>query len=123
MGSPEISLSINNNQIDFGTTSTSHSLDIDAWGSGLLVWSFEELPEWLTITPSSGIYQTHTWYENVVFTCDRTKLQPGLNSAVIYLISNAYNKPSIEITVIARAPGDNTNIRANNIDHFAGEGL
>ncbi|GHU72046.1 hypothetical protein FACS189413_14580 [Bacteroidia bacterium] len=112
LGSPEISLYFYSNQIDFGATTTTYSLDIDAWGSGVLVWHFEEIPEWLTITPPSGIYQTHTYYDNIIFTCDRTKLQPGLNSAIIYLKSNAYNQPSIAITVIARAPGSNANIRA-----------
>jgi hypothetical protein len=73
----------------------------------LLVWRFEDTPEWLTITPSSGVYQTHSWYENVVFICDRTKLQQGINSATIFLKSNAYNAPSIAITVVARTPGDN----------------
>ena len=112
LGSPEISLWLNNNQIDFGATATTYSLDIDAWGSGLLVWHFEELPEWLTITPSNGAYHTHTYYEDIIFTCDRTKLQAGLNSSVIYLKSNAYNNPSIAITVTARAPGNNANICA-----------
>lgn len=110
IGNPEISIWLYNNKIDFGATATSYALDIDAWGTGMLVWHFEGLPEWLSVTPSKGIYNTHIYYEDVIFTCDRTKLQPGINSAIIYLKSNAYNKPSIEIMVTARAPGSNANI-------------
>ncbi len=111
LGNPEIGVWPSNYPIDFGATATSYSMDIDAWGSGILLWHFEDLPEWLSVTPSKGLYNTHTYYEDVVFTCDRAKLQPGVNSAVIYLKSNAYNKPSMAINVIARAPGDNTNVR------------
>lgn len=112
LGNPEISIWLYDNKIDFGSDGTTYSLEISAWGSGLLVWQFEELPDWLTVTPSKGIYNTHTYYGNIVFTCDRTKLQPGINSSVIYLKSNAYNNPSMAITVTARAPGDNSNIWA-----------
>lgn len=112
LGSPEISVWLYDNKIDFGTTATTTLFDLVAWGSGLLVWHFENIPDWLTISPEKGIYRTHTYYDKLVFTCDRTKLQPGVNSSVIYLKSNAYNSPSIEITVQARAPGDNANIRA-----------
>lgn len=111
LGNPEIGIWLNNNSLNFGATETSYSLDIYALGTGFLSWRFEELPKWLTVTPSKGVYRTHTFYDDVIFTCDRSKLQPGINSAVIYLKSNAYNKPSIAITVTARAPGDNTNIR------------
>lgn len=111
IGKPEINLYLYNNRIDFGATATTHSLEISAWGSGILVWHFEDLPEWLSVTPSKGAYNTHTYYGNIVFTCDRTKLKPGMNTSVIHLKSNAINKPSIAITVTARAPGDNANTR------------
>lgn len=112
LGNPEISFLYSSKKIDFGATATTYTADIDAWGSGLLVWHFEELPDWLTVTPSKGIYRTHTYYGDVKFTCDRSKLQPGVNTAVIYLKSNAYNNTSMAITVTARAPGNNANIRA-----------
>lgn len=111
IGRPGIDTGLYDNRVDFGATSTSYSSRISASGDGMLMWSFEELPEWLSVTPSKGIYATHTYYEDIVFTCDRTKLKPGVNTAVIYLKSNASNNPSVAITVIARTPGDNANIR------------
>ncbi|MDL2322378.1 hypothetical protein LJC52_00135 [Bacteroidales bacterium OttesenSCG-928-A17] len=104
-GSPEIDVwGVYDNKIDFGVTNTTYQLEICAWRSGLLVWYFEDMPDWLTITPSKGMYYTHLSYDDIILTCDRTKLQPGLNSSVIHLKSNAYNKPSIAITVSAQAP-------------------
>ena len=113
LGTPELRLwEIENNQIDFGAAQNSKTLRISNWGDGMLVWSLKELPEWLTASPTNGIYLAYTSYDNIEFTCDRTKLQPGLNSATIYLTSNDPVNPSYPITVTARTPGDNANVRA-----------
>ena len=113
LGTPQLSLwGIYNNQLDFGITETSKALEMRNYGYGILAWHFEDLPEWLTVSPTKGMYYPSTYYDDIVFTCDKDKLQPGLNSATIHLISNDSNNPSYPITVTVRAPGNNVNVRS-----------
>jgi len=110
LGTPD--LSFFTERLDFGNTETNKTFGIYNYGNGLLIWSFEELPEWLSVSPASGMYLPHTSSGDVIFTCDRSKLQPGLNSATINLKTNAPNKSSVPIVVTVRVPGINANVRA-----------
>lgn len=109
LGTPQ--LSINTNTINFSSSETSKTLSLSNYGNGMLIWSFENIPEWLTITPSSGIYNPYTYYNNIIFSCDRSKLSPGQNTATVKLKTNDNNYSSYDITVTAIAPGNNANIR------------
>lgn len=109
LGTPQ--LSIYTNAINFSSSETSKTLSISNYGNGLLIWSFENIPEWLTINPSSGIYNPYTSYSNIIFSCDRSKLSPGQNMATVKLKTNDNNYSSYDITVTAIAPGNNANIR------------
>lgn len=110
LGAP--SLSINTNALYFTSAETSKNLSFSNYGSGILTWKFEDVPNWLTISPSSGMYFPYTSYDNIVFSCDRYKLSPGQNTAVIHLKTNDSSHLTYNITVAAIAPGDNENIRA-----------
>lgn len=110
-GSPQLNYYSYNTTIDFGSTTTSKSIYFSNQGNGFLTWSFENLPEWLSVSKQSG---TLSYYdsENITLTCDRAKLTPGQNSAVIRLVSNDPINPTYQITISARAPGSNTNVKA-----------
>lgn len=110
LGTPDLSLY--SNELNFGTSETSKIFGLYNYGNGILIWSFDGLPEWLSVSPSSGMYQPHSTSGDVIFTCDRSKLQPGLNTATIYLKTNALNKSSVPITVTVRVSGLNGNVRA-----------
>lgn len=110
LGTPQ--LSIYTNTITFSSTETSKALTFSNYGNGLLVWEFKDIPAWLTITPSSGIYNPYTSYGNIIFSCDRTKLSPGQNTAIVNLKTNDSSHSSYSITVTAAAPGNNANTRA-----------
>ena len=113
LGTPQLNVwGIWDDLIDFGTIETRKALEIRGHGNGILAWHFENLPEWVTVSQSKGICYPYTSYGDIILTCDRTKLQPGLNLATIQLISNDPNNPSYPITITARAPGSNINIRA-----------
>ena len=99
-------------QLDFGITETSKALEMRNYGSGILAWHFEDLPEWLTVSPAKGVYYPGTYYDDIVFTYDKDKLQPGLNSATIRLVSNDPNTPSYPITITVRTSGSDVNVRA-----------
>jgi len=105
-------LNINSSAINFASTETSKALNFSNYGSGTLVWKFEDIPDWLTITPLSGMYNPYTSYDNIIFSCDRAKLSPGQNTAIVNLKTNDSSHPSYSITVTAVAPGNNENIRA-----------
>lgn len=110
LGTPN--LSSLNERIDFGNSETNKVFGLYNYGNGILIWSFEGLPEWLSVSPESGIYLPYSSSGDVVFTCDRSKLQPGLNMATIYLKTNVPNKSSVAITVTVRISGINANVRA-----------
>jgi len=110
LGTPQ--LNIYTNTINFASTETSKSLSFSNYGSGILSWEFKDIPAWLTISPSSGMYNPYTSYNNIIFSCDRTKLSPGQNTAIVNLKTNDSSHASYSITVTAVAPGNNENTRA-----------
>ena len=110
LGTPQ--LSINTTSINFSSSETSKSINFSNYGSGLLTWEFKDIPAWLTITPSSGVYNPYTSYGNIIFTCDRTKLSPGQNTAIVTLKTNDSSHSSYSIPVSVTGPGNNENIRA-----------
>lgn len=112
LGTP--SLNIYTTSLNFNYTETSKSLSFSNYGSGILTWKFEDIPDWLTISPSSGFNSPYTYNENIVFSCDRSKLSPGQNTAVIHLKTNDSSHLTNNITVTTVAPGNNENIRAIN---------
>lgn len=111
LGTPHLYVYSYDLPIDFGTSATSKTLNFYNQGDGILTWMFDGLPDWLTVSKSNGFSYGYN-SESVVFTCDRSKLpEPGLNSATIYLKSNDSSTPSYSISILARAPGSNVNIR------------
>lgn len=109
LGTPK--LSIGTNTIYFSYTEKNKTLTFSNYGNGCLIWEFKNIPEWLTITPSSGI-SSYFSNSNVTFSCDRTKMSPGQNSATVSLITNDSSYPNYSINVIVYAPGSSENIRA-----------
>ncbi|MCW3789367.1 BACON domain-containing protein [Plebeiibacterium sediminum] len=107
LGSPEVG--DYTDEIIFYSNKTSQNISFRNYGEGILVWEFTDIPEWLTITPSSGVYSPHTSYKDIVFTCDRTKLVSGQNTATINLKSNNSSGQTHSITVTAITPGDSEN--------------
>jgi len=110
LGSPQ--LSIYTNAINFSFTETSKTLTFNNNGDGRLVWEFNDIPEWLTITPSSGVNNPYSSSNNIIFSCDHTKLLPGQNTAIVTLKTNDSAHPSYSITVSAITPGSTNNMRA-----------
>jgi len=110
LGTPR--LSISTNTINFSFTETIKTLSFYNYGNGMLVWEFTDIPDWLTISPSSGMYSSYSTSGVITFSCDRTKLLPGQNSATVILKTNDASQPSYSIKVIANAPGNTENIRA-----------
>jgi len=110
LGTPQ--LNIYANTINFALNETSKSLTFGNSGNGMLSWEFKDIPQWLTITPSSGMSVPYTSSNNIVFSCDRTKLSPGQNTATVNLKTNDSSHASYSITVTASAPGNNANTRA-----------
>lgn len=104
MGTPQ--LKIYTNEIDFNINETSKKLSFSNYGEGKLIWEFRDIPKWLTITPSSGVYDSYTSYNDIIFSCDPTKLSPGQNSAIVTLKTNDSSHPSHSITVTAIKQGD-----------------
>jgi len=110
LGTPQ--LNIYTSTINFSFTETSKTLVFSNYGNGTLIWEFTDIPEWLTIAPSSGTYGPYSSGGNIIFSCDRAKLSQGQNSATVILKTNDSSQPSYSIKVIANAPGNTENISA-----------
>jgi hypothetical protein len=109
LGTPQLSFYLYNNLLDFGISGTGQSVDLGNYGNGILVWSVEDLPEWLSINKTNGVLYSYSG-EYLFFSCNHSKLSVGQTSTVIYLKSNDPTNPSIAITVTARTPGSNVNV-------------
>jgi len=107
LGTPQLNLQTST--IDFSYLETNKSLYLGNYGDGSLIWKFEGMPDWLSIMPSGGIIDDYSSV-NVTFNCDRTKLEPGQNSATVVLKTNDISHPSTDIRVTAFAPGTNESI-------------
>ncbi len=94
------------NEIIFHSYETSKSIHFSNHGEGILTWEFTDIPEWLTITPTSGIYNSYTTYDDIVFKCDRTKLPSGLFTATVNLKSNDASGQTHSITINVITSGD-----------------
>jgi len=108
LGNPDFN--IFENPLNFDNTETTKIFRVYNHGEGIAIWRFETLPEWLTVSPANGVVLSYS-SADINFTCDRSKLSPGLNSATIYLKSSDPDRPSIAITVTVRVPGIGENIR------------
>jgi hypothetical protein len=108
-GSPQLTL-YDTAPIDFGKNSNSISFAFYNYGDGYLIWSFDNLPEWLAVSPQSGILQSLRTQE-VFFVCDRSKAPEGKSNAEIVLKTNDKNHPETKITVsISNRTGNGDNI-------------
>lgn len=94
--------------IDFRTESTKN-FRIPNYGDGILTWSFEQLPDWLTLSSLSGIIMPHTSFD-IVMSVNSDDLTGGLHSANILLKTNDPEMPSTEILITVRIPGISENI-------------
>lgn len=110
LGTPKLSLT--STTIGFGSSGTTQTTWISNQSSGMLVWSFEGLPDWLTVSTASGVVASYASSNDLTFICNRSALHPGMNAATIYLKSNDRNNPSLAMTVIARMPGVSENVKA-----------
>ena len=90
-------------QLDFGLTEVTQTLDFYNQGIGFMTWKVNDCPEWLTVSETSGLMSPHS-KKTVVFTCDRSLLPNEPVSQTIYLATNDVNNPSYAVTVIV----DNT---------------
>lgn len=109
LGIPHVSL--NNILINFGSSETTKTTRISNNGSGILVWNFEGLPEWLSVSTATGTVNPYH-SSDVTFTCNRLNIPPGLNSATLHLKTNDANEASVAVTVTIRMPGTGANIKA-----------
>lgn len=75
----------------------SGSINIENQGGGILVWEIISKPEWLYMTRSQGVMES-TGYDVVMFTVDRTGLEPGTHSGELQIASNASPFP-VTVTV------------------------
>lgn len=109
LGTPN--LNMNSRELTWGTTETTKTISVYNGGNGILVWSLEGLPEWLAVSTSGGSVRQY-YSSDIIFNCNRSMLQPGLNTATIYMKSNDADEPSVAIKVSVRVPGTGLNIKA-----------
>lgn len=110
LGTPNLYL--NTRELTWGTTETTKTITFYNEGNGILVWSIEGLPDWLSVSTTGGSVRQYYTSSDITFTCNRSNLQPGLNTATVTLKTNDADEPSVAIKVSVRVPGTGLNIRA-----------
>lgn len=112
LGTPVLYLSgIYSGKMDFTIPTQTYTVDLNNHGNGWLVWEFTDLPEWLVVNKTKGTLSSY-YSEDIVFSCNADKLQPGNNSAVIQLKTNDAARRSVSIEVNARGAGNNASTYA-----------
>ena len=97
------------NQLDFGQTDITRSLDISNQGPGLLIWEIDSCPDWLSVSETGGIFPPYS-SKTLLFTCDRSLFSNEQQSQTIYLRTNDKNNPLCAIEVAASNDIDNSTI-------------
>jgi len=109
---PEVTIKVN---VDFGRPKlyidsdvlyfweieTSRNFRLSNSGNGILMWNFSEMPEWLSVSKSSGVLYSSEW-ENVTFICDRSLVPEEISEITIYLNLNDAANSKVKITVYLR---------------------
>jgi len=109
LGTPQLNYNNYYATLDFGKANTVLDFYFLNQGNGILIWNFSDLPEWLSVSKSTGtLYQY--FGENITFTCDRSRVPVGISTATVYLNSNDAANSKIPITVKVR---NNTTNPAN----------
>jgi len=103
-------LSYITDKINFSSTEISKEININNYGNGLLVWAFQNIPEWLSISPQNGTCSYNYSNKEITIKCNHEKLLPGENTATIILKSNDINQSEYKIVVSVIAPGISKNI-------------
>ena len=111
LGNPTFSYYSNANVLDFGRTESTKNLSFSNQGNGLLIWSLENLPEWLSASKTSGMLYSYS-SENISFVCNRALLPAGQTNVDITLKTNDSKNPSKTITVSARTGNNSANVKA-----------
>ncbi|MCL1937452.1 MAG: hypothetical protein FWF52_03530 [Candidatus Azobacteroides sp.] len=101
--------------LDFGRTETTLPFEFSNQGNGILAWTIEGCPEWLSVSRTSGYSYPYSW-DNLTFTCNRGLVPSGVNTITIYLKTNDKDNLSLPIAVTA------SNYVANSNDVKAIEG-
>lgn len=108
-GNPSLSCYTDNLNFERGVST--RELYFSNYGDGPLKWRVSGLPEWLSVSDTSGSLASYG-QKTLTFSCDRTKMAVGVNSATIYLKTNDRYRGSYPITVTAKAASANSaNVR------------
>lgn len=97
--------------IDFGRTETTKTISFSNQGNGLLIWSLEGMPEWLSVSNSSGMLTNYSSI-NLYFLCNRALLPAGQAEVKVTLKTNDSKKPSQELIIRARSGSNSANVHA-----------
>lgn len=94
------SLSLSTNSLDFDSTRTQMSFNVNNGGSGSLSWSASGNQTWMTVAPPTG---TNSGTVNV--TANRSGLNPGSYSGTVSITSNGGNgSVTVNMKVIPPPP-------------------
>ena len=97
-GSP--SFSCNTDQIDFGYISDKKTITIHRYGNGILNWTVDQCPEWVSISPTQGtINQNASDEYTITLTCNRMGLSIGEHTGAIIFKTNDKDKPAYSVNV------------------------
>jgi hypothetical protein len=107
---PKLSIHSDYLTCDFGFSNNNIGLSFSNIDAGALVWSFENIPEWLTITPDNGVLHNYGYgysFMSVQLTINRNNVPNKIVEHVILLKTNDPDNPTVPITLKIRNTTDN----------------
>ncbi|MDR2470015.1 MAG: hypothetical protein LBD27_05995, partial [Tannerella sp.] len=103
---PELYIDPNYLTCNFGLSVNNINLSFSNHDVGALKWSFENIPEWLTVAPDNGVLYSY-FMETVQLSVNRNKIPAGVFEHVIRLKTNDPDNPTVPITLKIRNTADN----------------
>lgn len=104
-------LSLNKEALDFGTETTSLTLDISNTGNGVLEWEITENIEWLACSETTG--KTEKEISSITVTVSREGLKRGTYTQTLAITSNG---GSAEVAITMEVSGSDLAVSPNEID-------
>ncbi len=104
-------LCLNKEALDFGTETTSLTLDISNTGNGVLEWEITEDIEWLACSGTTG--KTEKEISSITVTVSREGLKRGTYTQTLAITSNG---GSAEVAITMEVSGSDLAVSPNEID-------
>jgi len=91
-------LSVQPRVLDFGAHESEMTIVIANNGTGTIKWTIQGNPDWLTVTPDSGLVSTDK--DSAKVAVNRSRIPSGTSTASFYVVGKQQENATVEVSVL-----------------------